>query len=129
MKRAMTLEQKIRKQTALLAQKQVLPAAMQNLAMQRFAQSSKTQRDALREQLMQAILQQAYRAGDHWMFSGVVRTLATQLGVSRDFARRTVARLVAYGFLTPTGYSNGKGKPKEYIVNIERKEETPESGG
>ncbi|UTV80087.1 hypothetical protein MQE22_08630 [Acidithiobacillus sp. YTS05] len=118
MKRATTAEQKIRMQEARLAQKQVLPDSILNCTLERYARMNKTRQEEQREQLLGAILQQSYQSGDQWIFSGVVRTLALQMGVSRDFARRAVAHFVACGILTPTGYSDGKGKPKEYIVNI-----------
>ena len=73
--------------------------------------------------LLRAIVDQACLVGGMWVFDGSLTVLAYQAGCSKRHALRCMADFVRCGVLTPTGRSNGRGKPKEYIVRVEAGED------
>ena len=119
MKRATTIEQKIQRQVRNLADKQTLPTSLWGAAFNTEARARVPQREPKPVALLRTILGRTYRVGNQWIFDGVVNTLAHQAGCSEVHAKRCIAHFVRCGVLTPTGRSNGCGKPKEYIVRVE----------
>ena len=119
MKRATTIEQKIQRQVRNLADKQTLPTSLWGVAFNTEARARVPQREPKPVALLRAILGRTYRVGNQWIFDGVVNTLAHQAGCSEVHAKRCIAHFVRCGVLTPTGRSNGRGKPKEYVVRVD----------
>ena len=127
MKRATTIEQKIQRQVRNLADKQILPANFWGAALTAEAQARAPRREPKPAALLRSILEQTYRVGNQWIFNGVVNTLAHQVQCSEVHAKRCIAHFVRCGVLTPTGRSNGRGKPKEYIVRVDAGEDVNSS--